>query len=100
MACAIPARTYLTHGFDRYPAKMIPHLARWAIERYSVPGEAVLDPFCGSATTGVVALKNNRKFVGIDSERTYLNRIAIPRIRDVLELSDSSKHKKACELVL
>jgi site-specific DNA-methyltransferase (adenine-specific) len=27
---------------------------------------SVLDPFCGSGTTGVVALKNRRHFVGIE----------------------------------
>jgi site-specific DNA-methyltransferase (adenine-specific) len=46
--------------------------------------DIILDPFCGSATTGVAALKNNRKFVGIDSEKDYLDKIAIPRMKDVL----------------
>lgn len=32
----------------------------------------VLDPFCGSGTTGVVAVKNNRFFIGIDNEEEYL----------------------------
>lgn len=34
------------------------------------PG-VVLDPFCGSGTTGVVALKNNRNFIGIDLNVDY-----------------------------
>jgi len=29
-------------------------------------GEIVLDPFCGSGTTGIVSLKNKRKFIGIE----------------------------------
>lgn len=32
----------------------------------------VLDPFCGSSTTGVAALKLGRKYIGIDSEEEYL----------------------------
>lgn len=48
----------------------------------SNPGDLILDPFCGSATTGVAALKHGRKFVGIDQERDYLERLAKPRLGD------------------
>jgi len=40
----------------------------------------VLDPFFGSGTTGLVAHKHGRKFVGIELSQTYLDEIAIPRI--------------------
>ncbi|MBT9132960.1 MAG: DNA adenine methyltransferase YhdJ [Firmicutes bacterium] len=36
------------------------------VERFSRPGDVVMDPFMGSGTTGVVALQLNRRFVGID----------------------------------
>ena len=32
----------------------------------SQEGDLVLDPFCGSGTTGVVALRHNRRFLGIE----------------------------------
>ena len=32
----------------------------------------VLDPFCGSGTTGMVSLQNHRDFVGIDLQQAYL----------------------------
>lgn len=32
----------------------------------------ILDPFCGSGTTGVVALKNKRRFIGIDLKPEYI----------------------------
>lgn len=32
----------------------------------------MLDPFCGSGTTGVEALRNGRKFIGIDVSEEYL----------------------------
>jgi hypothetical protein len=41
----------------------------------------VLDPFCGSGTTGVVALRHGRSFVGIDLNREYLE-LARRRICD------------------
>lgn len=35
-------------------------------------GDLVLDPFCGSGTTGVVAIENNRRFIGIETEEEFL----------------------------
>ncbi|MBQ1348485.1 MAG: site-specific DNA-methyltransferase [Aeriscardovia sp.] len=35
------------------------------------PGDLVLDPFAGSGTTGVVALKYGRRFIGIELEPRY-----------------------------
>ncbi|ROL59489.1 site-specific DNA-methyltransferase [Bacteroidetes/Chlorobi group bacterium ChocPot_Mid] len=51
--------------------------------------DLILDPFCGSATTGVAALKHNRKFAGIDIDIEYLKNLAIPRIKD--EIAQRSK---------
>jgi hypothetical protein len=38
------------------------------IERFTVPGQTILDPFLGGGTTGVVALALNRRFIGIEIE--------------------------------
>lgn len=54
------------HGYHRYPAKFIPQLVRRIIELYSEPHAVVGDPFLGSATTGVEALRANRRFWGAD----------------------------------
>lgn len=37
----------------------------------SMPGDLVVDPFNGSGTTGVAAVGNGRKYVGIEKSRTY-----------------------------
>ncbi len=42
------------------------------IEKYTLPGETVLDSFCGSGITLIEAIKTNRKCVGVD-----LNPLAI-----------------------
>jgi|SRR5215216_200224 len=42
-------------------------------------GGTVLDPFCGSATTGAAALLNGRKFIGVELEPDYA-RIAQARL--------------------
>lgn len=53
------------------------------------PGDLILDPFCGSATTGVSSLSNKRKFIGIDSDEGYLKKLAIPRLKDAEKNSQS-----------
>src|SRR5262245_44956321 len=63
---SISYRGYVTHGIDRYPAKMVPHLARYAIERVSKRGELILDPFCGCVTVQVECLVTGRRSMGLD----------------------------------
>ena len=41
--------------------------------------DLILDPFMGSGTTGVAALKNNRQFIGIELNADYYE-IALNRI--------------------
>lgn len=53
------------------------------------PGDVILDPFCGSATTGVSSLLNKRKFIGIDSDENFLKKLAIPRLKDAEKNSQS-----------
>ena len=35
-------------------------------------GQVILDPFCGSGTTGVETVRFGRKFIGIDVSEEYL----------------------------
>ena len=55
-----------THGLHKYPAKFFPELPRWIVERYSQPGELILDPFMGSGTTNLEAMLRGRPSVGVD----------------------------------
>lgn len=48
----------------------------------SKPGDVVLDPFFGSGTTGAVAKRLGRNFVGIEREETYI-KAALARIEAV-----------------
>lgn len=54
-------------------ATMPPELARRAVLAGCKPGGAVLDPFSGSGTTGMVARESGRKYVGIDIISEYLD---------------------------
>ncbi|MHB8598480.1 MAG: DNA methyltransferase [Ktedonobacteraceae bacterium] len=60
------------HGYHRYPAKFIPQLVSRLIEQYSLPGALVGDPFLGSATTGIEALRLGRRFWGGDISQVAL----------------------------
>jgi modification methylase len=66
-AAAQRAGRYLP-GSTAHPAKMLPAIARHAIERYSHPGELVLDPMCGIGTTLVEAIHLGRSAIGVELE--------------------------------
>lgn len=57
-------------GTSRNSAPGPPELARRCIELGCPPGGRVLDPFSGTATTGVAALGSGRGFIGIDLDPT------------------------------
>lgn len=43
----------------------------WLIEKFTQPGEQILDPFLGSGTSGVAALRRGRALIGIEIEKRY-----------------------------
>ncbi|WCH47016.1 DNA methyltransferase [Lysinibacillus sp. OF-1] len=55
------------HSIHPYPAKFIPEIPKKAILEWTKPNDIVLDPFCGSGTTLLEALRNGRNAVGIDN---------------------------------
>jgi modification methylase len=66
-AAAQRAGRYLP-GSTAHPAKMLPAIARHAIQRYSQPGDLVLDPMCGIGTTLVEAIHLGRHAIGVEVE--------------------------------
>ena len=44
--------------------------------------DLILDPFCGSSTTGISATKLNRRYIGIDNEKKYLD-LSIRRYEEI-----------------
>ena len=63
---SVPSTTYASHGMYYYPAKFIPQVVRWAIEKYTSPGDSVIDPFAGSGTVCVEALIAERNATCVD----------------------------------
>ncbi|HEU4384814.1 MAG TPA: site-specific DNA-methyltransferase [Anaeromyxobacteraceae bacterium] len=67
------------HG--RHPTQKPLALLERVLAASSAPGDLVLDPFAGSATTGVAALRAGRRFLGLEREEAYLE-LAARRLRD------------------
>ena len=60
------AVTGWTHNFYRYPARFSPKFAAAAIQTFSKPGDMVVDPYMGGATSVVEALAARRSVIGND----------------------------------
>ncbi|MBI3798643.1 MAG: 50S ribosomal protein L11 methyltransferase [Deltaproteobacteria bacterium] len=54
------------HRFHAYCARFPSEIVEAVLEKYTKPGESVLDLFCGSGTTLVASLAHQRKVVGAD----------------------------------
>jgi site-specific DNA-methyltransferase (adenine-specific) len=61
-----------TDARAEHPAAYPEELVRRCILAGSTKGDTVLDPFCGSGTTGAVALKHGRCFIGIELNPEYV----------------------------
>ena len=63
----------------------------WMVRRASVDiGELILDPFCGSGTTGVACIKTGRRFIGIEIDPGYCE-IARKRISEAVPVMEAAK---------
>lgn len=61
-------------GRVAHPTQKPVALMRWCMDRAKVPADGlVVDPYTGSGSTGVAALKSGRRFIGIEREPAYLD---------------------------
>lgn len=77
----IATRPYKGAHFATFPEELV----RPCILAGSRPGDIVLDPFCGSGTTGVVAMREGRDFIGIEINPEY-SQISEQRIRAEMKI--------------
>ena len=73
--------------FGKHPTQKPLALLERIIEASTKENDLILDPFMGSVTTGVAALKLNRRFVGIDVEKQYVD-LAEKRISAILKTNE------------
>jgi site-specific DNA-methyltransferase (adenine-specific) len=70
-----------------HPTQKPEAVMKWCLSLLPTDAVTVLDPFMGSGTTGVAAVKAGRKFIGIEVEAKYFD-IACGRISEALKQPD------------
>jgi site-specific DNA-methyltransferase (adenine-specific) len=68
--------------YGKHPTQKPLDLLRRIILASTEKGDLIVDPFSGSSTTGIAAVLNGRRFVGIDTEEDYL-KLSIKRYNDI-----------------
>lgn len=67
-----------------HPAPFPEELPYRLIQLYSFKSDIILDPFMGSGTTAVAAIKSDRKFVGYEISQEYID-LAEKRLKPLIE---------------
>lgn len=67
-------------GFSVHPTQKPVALMRWILERWSEPGDLILDPYMGSGPIARACLDLGRRYIGIELEERYCN-IAVRRLQ-------------------
>ena len=67
----------------KHPTQKPEYLLERIIFASTEEGQVILDPFCGSGTTGVEAVRYGRKFIGIDVSEDYFE-VCKKRLEKVL----------------
>jgi len=68
--------------FGKHPTQKPLNLLERVVLASTNKGDLILDPFTGSSTTGIAAHLHSRNFIGVDTEKKYLD-LSIKRIKDL-----------------
>jgi len=68
--------------FGKHPTQKPEDLLKRIVLASTNKGDLILDPFTGSSTTGIAAYLLGRKFIGIDTEKKYLD-LSIKRFEEL-----------------
>jgi DNA modification methylase len=71
--------------FDHPSPRSFAHV-KFLVEKWSAPGETVMDPFLGSGTTARAAKDCSRNFIGIEIEEKYCEIAAKRMAKEVLPM--------------
>ena len=77
----IPLPKKCEKKYGKHPTQKPVELLKRIILASTNEGDLILDPFCGSSTTGVACKQLGRKYIGIDNVKEYLD-LSIKRIQD------------------
>lgn len=77
----IPLPKKAEKKYGKHPTLKPIELLKRIILASTNEGDLILDPFCGSSTTGLACKELNRKYIGIDNVKEYLD-LSIKRFQD------------------
>jgi site-specific DNA-methyltransferase (adenine-specific) len=78
-----PAKSEKAQG--KHPTQKPIELLERIVVSASNPGDLVLDPFCGSGTTGLAATRLGRQFIGIELDPEYADLATRRHLSDHLD---------------
>ena len=87
----IPRVRFRMPEYEEHPSQKPEALLNRIILASSNPGDVILDPFSGTFTTSAVAMKLNRKSIGIELDDDYFNN----GIRRLTEIKQGLKNSKS-----
>jgi modification methylase len=87
--CAGAERVKGADGSKAHPTQKPEALLYRILLACTKPGDVVLDPFFGTGTTGAVARRLGRRWIGIEREPEYV-KVAQERIKSTLPLDESA----------
>jgi site-specific DNA-methyltransferase (adenine-specific) len=85
----IPAPGNEEKAFGKHPTQKPIKLLERIILASTKERDIIFDPFCGSSTTGLAAIKLNRLFVGCEIEKDYIS-LSIKRLQDYIKRKRSN----------
>ena len=80
MVWALPTPSSREKLHGRHPTQKPLALLERVLAASAAPGDLVVDPFCGSGTTGIAAVRAGCRFLGIDRGEEYVQ-LAARRLR-------------------
>ena len=96
----IPLTKKSEKRFGRHPTQKPESLLERVVLASTHEGDLVLDPFCGSGTTGVCAVRHGRRFIGIDMDKHYIDNISRPRIEaEHIAIEDESSVRNEADFL-
>lgn len=81
---SVPAPKRSEKKEGRHPTQKPLALLERVVLASSDEGDLVLDPFAGSSTTAIAALRHRRRFIGIEKEKDYLD-LSVRRLEAVFD---------------
>jgi site-specific DNA-methyltransferase (adenine-specific) len=89
--------THLWNGYNRdseigyhvHPTQKPVALFRWCLDRPTLPGDLILDPYMGSGPIARACHEMGRRYIGIEIEERYCEIAAKRLAQGVLSFADS-----------